>query len=177
MKFQTIKPSEMQDNPFALIASNHMLVTAKMGDKVNTMTIGWGGFGALWGRDVVYMVVRPGRYTHEFLEQAEGFSLTAFDKGERGQEIITFCGTKSGRDVDKIAACGLHLAYDGEIPYFEEARLVMSCKKIYRSTIVLEQYCGGDDDLINKWYDETHGTAPHSVYIAEITRLMVRNES
>ena len=174
MSFQTIKPTEMQDNPFTLIAADTMLVTAKMGDQVNTMTIGWGGFGVLWGKNVVYMVVRPERYTHGLLEQAEGFSLTAFDRDERSREILRLCGTKSGRDMDKIAACDLNLAYDGEVPYFEEARLVMCCKKIYRSAIMPEFYCGGDG-MMEKWYDGSYG-APHSVYIAEISKLMVRAE-
>lgn len=101
MAFHEIKPIELSENTFKLFAKDWFLMTAEKEGKVNTMTVGWGGFGVLWKKNVVFVAVRPERYTYEFLEASDTFSLTVFDNSYRKQ--LGYCGVISGRDEDKIA--------------------------------------------------------------------------
>ena len=128
--FTKITPQELTDNPFTLIGKEWALVTAGTPEKFNTMTVSWGGVGILWNKPVTFTFIRPQRYTFEFLENNDCFSMCFFDESYR--QALTLCGTKSGRDVDKVAATGLTPAFteDG-VPYFEEAKLVLICKKLY----------------------------------------------
>ena len=98
-KLKEVKPSDLTDNLIRLIASDWMLVTAGNRNKFNTMTANWGGMGYLWNKNVVFVFVRPERYTYEFMESHEGFTLTFFD--DRYRDALNLCGTKSGRDCDK----------------------------------------------------------------------------
>ena len=89
------------------------------------MTVSWGAMGVLWGKNTVTIYIRPQRYTHEFLEKTDHFTLSFYD-GMR--DALTLCGRTSGRDGDKIAAAGLHLAGEKEYPWFAESKLVFCCK-------------------------------------------------
>ena len=129
--FKPVSPAEV-DRAFDLIGKEWMLITAADADKtgtksVNAMTASWGGLGILWNRPVAFVFVRPQRYTYSLLEKTERFSLCFL--GEEHREALRLCGTKSGRDTDKLAACGLHA--QGEVPYITESRLVLSCRKLY----------------------------------------------
>jgi flavin reductase (DIM6/NTAB) family NADH-FMN oxidoreductase RutF len=104
-EFLTIKPDQITDNVFKLIGSDWMLITAGTLHEFNTMTASWGGMGVLWNKNVCWCVIRPHRYTYRFTEDADRFTLSFFEEEHRG--ILKFCGTRSGRDVDKLAATGL----------------------------------------------------------------------
>ena len=127
----------MGENPWRLIAEDWMLVTAGTPSSWNTMTASWGGFGHLWNRDVVFAFVRPTRHTFGFMERSEGFTLSFFPASSR--HALEVCGSRSGRDTDKAAAAGIRArAFPGpagEGPAlrvgFEEARLVLSCRKVH----------------------------------------------
>lgn len=130
-----------------------MLISARKADgRINTMTASWGGFGIMWGRAVCLCVIRPQRYTLEFVNEAERLTLTFLKEGYR--EALTLCGRKSGRDCDKIAEAGLTPVVDGDLVGFEEARMVIAGRKLYCGTfreegfldrsIVAEQYPKGD---------------------------------
>jgi len=97
----------------------------------NTMTVSWGAMGGLWGRLFVQVVVRPHRYTFEFMERYDTFTLSAFP--ERYRKALDLLGTKSGRDGDKIAASGLTPMASTRVaaPTFAEAELVIECRKMY----------------------------------------------
>jgi len=125
-----IDPSEIANNPFTLIGEDWMLITAgELGD-CNTMTASWGALGVLWGRQVAFIVIRPTRYTYQFVERSDTFTLSFF--GEEYREALNICGTKSGRDGDKIAEAGLTpLPSPGGSVYFAEANLVLECRKLY----------------------------------------------
>ena len=99
--------------------------------RFNGMAVGWGSLGTMWGKPLAQVVVRPGRYTHEFMEQYETFTLCAFPEACRS--AVQLLGTKSGRDGDKISESGLTPAASSEVaaPCFAEAELVMECRKIY----------------------------------------------
>jgi len=165
--FYEIKPEEIKKNPFQLIGKDWMLITAEKDGKVNTMTASWGGFGVMWNKNVAYIVIRPQRYTKEFVDQSHSFSLTFFDKGFEKQ--LSYLGTASGRDEDKILKSNLSIDHFGETPYFSNGNLVIICNKLYAQEYKSE--CFIDPTLDKKSYpDQDH----HTLYIAEITQVLVK---
>jgi len=159
--FRSINPSDVTDNVFKLIADDWMLLTAGSHDSFNTMTASWGAMGELWSRKVVFVFVRPQRYTFGFMEESKRFTLSFFPRSHRN--VLDFCGSRSGRDVDKIAATGLTVVQPGEDTVaFDEARLVLVCRKIYASDLDPSSFI---DDSIEQCYPE-HDY--HRFYIGEI---------
>lgn len=128
-----IPVSELQQNVFTAIGKEWMLITAETEKDgkptANTMTASWGGLGRLWNKDVAFAFIRPQRYTKEFVDNADTFSLCFFG-GEKMQEL-GYLGTVSGRDEDKIAKSGLTLTHIDGVPCFEEATTVLLCRKMY----------------------------------------------
>jgi flavin reductase (DIM6/NTAB) family NADH-FMN oxidoreductase RutF len=107
-----------------------MLVTSGTKENCNTLTASWGGLGTLWYKDVATIYIRPQRYTKQFIDNSDYFTLSFFGKGYRDE--LTLCGTKSGRDMDKVKECGFTVkTAAGGAPYFEEAELVIVCRKRY----------------------------------------------
>ena len=164
---QIIKSEELQENIFTLIGREWMLITAGTPEHYNTMTASWGGLGVLWGRNVCFVFIRPGRLTHEFMENAKTFSLCFFDK--EWQNALNICGTKSGREIDKAAVTGL-IPDAGSFgtTIFQQARLVMSCKKLYYQDLNPEHFLDND---INKNYPIKDY---HRMYIGEILETAIR---
>ncbi|MFA6689872.1 MAG: flavin reductase [Sphaerochaetaceae bacterium] len=145
--FQEISYEMLEMNPFTAIGNDGFLVTAGTEDHWNTMTASWGGFGVLWGKPVMMIFVRDSRYTFEFLEKAEGFTCSFF--GPDMKSALSFCGSHSGRDVDKAAATGVIPmvidAPDGsERITFEQANLVFSCSKAARIPFEPSQFLKGE---------------------------------
>ncbi|HHD2752913.1 TPA: flavin reductase [Clostridium perfringens] len=166
-KFTEIKTEELNENPFKLIGKDWMLITAKKDDKVNTMTASWGGLGVMWGKDVAYIVVRPQRYTKEFIDNSDTFSLTFFD--DEYKKTLGYLGKVSGRDEDKISNSNLTLNTCENTPYFEEGKVVLVCKKLYGQYI--DPKCFLEDGIDERWYPEKDY---HMLYIAEIKNVLVR---
>lgn len=160
-QFQAVLPEEMQENPFRLIGKDWMLVTAGTLDSFNTMTASWGGVGVLWNKNVCFVFIRPSRYTYEFIEQQDLLSLSFFSEDYR--DALKICGSKSGRDVDKVNLCGLSpmLSASGAVA-FEEARLVLSCKKLYACD--LSEACCLDPSLLQNYQSGDF----HRMYVCEI---------
>ena len=94
-----------KEDALNLIGKQWMLVTAGTSEKFNTMTASWGGLGWLWNKPVAFVFIRPERYTHGFIEASDCMTLSFY--GEEYREALKICGTKSGRDIDKVAATGL----------------------------------------------------------------------
>lgn len=149
-KFTEIKTEELNESPFKLIGKDWMLITAKKDDKVNTMTASWGGLGVMWGKDVAYIVVRPQRYTKEFIDNSDTFSLTFFD--DEYKKTLGYLGKVSGRDEDKISNSNLTLNTCENTPYFEEGKVVLVCKKLYGQYI--DPKCFLEDGIDERWYPE-----------------------
>ncbi|MBZ0155548.1 MAG: flavin reductase family protein [Alphaproteobacteria bacterium] len=160
-------PESLPENPFRLIGSDWMLVTAGTAKSYNTMTASWGGLGVLWDKRVCFCFVRPTRYTYEFMERASHFTLSFFD--EKHREALEFCGTRSGRDTDKAAATGLTpvTGIPGTV-HFAEARLVFECRKIYFNDIDPEHFIdpGIQDNYLARDY--------HRLYVGEVIRFLAR---
>lgn len=110
----------------------------------NTMTVGWGGLGVMWNKPVAIVVVRPSRYTYEFMERHDTFTLSVLPESWR--EALKICGTKSGRDIDKILHTGLTPIPSSAIaaPGFDEAELVIECRKISTTPFQSEQFLHPD---------------------------------
>ena len=165
--FKSFSPEQLKDNVFKLVGSDWMLITAGKIKKYNTMTASWGGFGVLWGKNVCFCFVRPSRYTYEFMEKESAFSLSFFE--EKYRSALNYCGTKSGRDVDKAAGAGITPAQsESGIVYFKEARIVIECKKIYFQDLEPRNFL---DAGIEKNYG---GKDYHRMYIGEITGCHVK---
>ena len=116
-----IATAEWNANPFTMIGKDDVLVAAERNGKVNAMTAGWGGLGVMWGKDVVFIVIRPSRYTKEFVDAGERFSVVHM--GSDSKKLMTYMGTVSGRDEDKIAHEGLTLIPGEASPCFYEANV------------------------------------------------------
>jgi flavin reductase (DIM6/NTAB) family NADH-FMN oxidoreductase RutF len=169
LNYKQIDPAKISDNLIGLIASDWMLVTAGTREKFNTMTANWGGTGYLWRRPVVFVFVRPERYTYEFIENTDGFTLTFFE--EKYRDALNLCGAKSGRDIDKVAETGLtpHFTELG-YPAFTEARLVMECRKLYANQLTREAFLYSEP--LETHYSTKGGL--HKLYIAEIEKVWTR---
>ena len=131
------------------------LLTTKNGNFVNTMVIGWGHIGIEWGKPIFVAYVRESRYTKTMLENHGEFTVNV-PLGEVDSEIIRTCGTKSGRDMDKIKALNLHLedANAVDVPGIQEFPLTLECKVIYKQK---QDLSAVPSDVLKRYYPETDG--------------------
>lgn len=157
-----VDPKSLVMNPFETIGSQWMLVTAGTKEHCNTMTASWGGVGIMWGKPVATAYIRPQRYTKEFMDREDCFTLSFLPESYRKE--LTYCGRVSGRDEDKLAHCGFTVeCAECGAPYIGEAELVLVCRKLYRQT--LREDCFLDASLPEQHYP---GEDYHDMYIAEI---------
>ena len=122
-----IRYEELELNPFKVIGEDNFLLTAGNLKDWNTMTAGWGGFGYLWNRPVVFVFVRESRYTLKYLEENAEFSLSFFNSGCR--DMLTLAGTRSGRDYPKMTGLGLVAATKDDAVVFERANMNITATK------------------------------------------------
>ncbi len=168
--FQPVELSDIDINPFNMIGTDLFALTAEKDGKVNSMTAGWGGFGVMWGKKVAYVVVRDSRYTKEFMDSSDTFSMSFFDtSSKRNQSTLKYLGVTSGRDEDKIANACLNIDYHNGTPYIDEARTVYICRKMFMGPLKEEDFI--DPEIAPKWYESKDY---HNLYIAEITDMLVR---
>lgn len=168
MSFKEVDIKNFIPDSFGL-KNKWMLVTAAKPDGiVNTMTASWGGFGVMWNKEVAFVVIRPQRYTKEFIDSAESFSLTFFDTSRK--KVLSYLGATSGRDEDKIKESGLTVDFENEIPYFKEAEEAILVKKLFVQKITEDSFL--DQSIIDRWYPEKDF---HYLYIVEITKILKNN--
>ena len=142
---------------------NAELLAAGDKEKSNAMTIGWGGIGTLWGRTALTVYVAEKRYTKEFMDKEEYFTVMAFDVEQ--SKVLNYMGTKSGRDGDKAQALGLHTAYTANgTPYYTEATMVIECKIMYAAPFDPQYF---KSDAPKKMY-ANFPAGIHSMYIGEV---------
>lgn len=165
--FQPLSIDLLEINPFTKIGKEWALITAGTKTNANSMTISWGGMGVMWGKNVVYLFVRDSRYTKEFIDQGDFFSVTFFDETYRA--ALNYCGSHSGRDGDKLENAGLTLAARHGIPYIDEGNFVLLCKKMSATRITEDSFL--EADIKEKWYKDGD---MHTMYIAEIIDVMAR---
>ena len=165
--FKEIKAEELQFNPFTKIGKEWMLITAGNKEKFNTMTASWGGVGVYWGMNVVTTYIRPQRYTKEFIDTNDMFTIAFFD--EKYRKALNICGSISGRDTDKVTEAGLTPYFVDDTVSFEEANMIMICRKVYHDTMPPENFESKENDT--KWYPNKDY---HTMYISEITKVLVK---
>ena len=154
-------------NPFTKIGSDWMLITAGNNNKFNTMTASWGTLGIMWGKNIAISFIRPQRYTKEFVDSNDTYSLCFFP--EEYKKDLAYLGKVSGRDENKIEGCNLTPIFLDDTPCFEEANLILICKKLYHQEIKPE--CFIDSSLDSKWYENKDY---HTMYFSEITKIYVK---
>lgn len=171
-RYDKIEAIDLPDNVIQLISKDWMLITAGEKDSFNTMTASWGGMGYIWEKPSSFIFVRDSRYTYQFLQKEESFTLSFFTEKYRG--ALRICGTKSGRDTDKIKEAKLTpIETPSGLMSFGEARMIIECKKMlvqeldnnnlteaYKSKIMEEAYSGE--------------TSKHQMFISEITNIWLK---
>ena len=136
----------------------------------NTMTVAWGYFGIMWNKPVAMVVVRPTRYTFEFMNRYDTFTLSGFDK--KYKKDLNLLGTKSGRDTNKLAETDLTVipSHQVDAPTFREASLVLECKKIYWDDFKQDHFL---DPSIDRNYPRKDY---HRIYFGEILLILGTEE-
>ena len=149
--FQPYPADMLELNPFTKIGKEWMLITAGNKEKANTMTASWGGLGVMWGKNVAYVFVRDSRYTKEFIDANDTFSLTFF--GEQ-HAALKYLGTVN---------------YSDETPFIDEGNLVFICRKMSATRMTADQFI--DPKLADMFYKDGD---MHTMYVGEITQILAR---
>lgn len=145
------------------------LLAAGNREKSNAMTIGWGGIGTLWGRTALTVYVAEKRYTKEFMDREQYFTVMSFDVAQ--SRVLTYMGRNSGRDGDKAEALGLHVAYTANgTPYYTEATMVIECKTMYAAPFDPQYF---KSEVPERMYSN-FPAGIHSMYIGEVVGARVR---
>lgn len=166
MAFRKGNIDDLLLNPFTMISKDWLLLTA--GDEVrhNTMTASWGAVGFIWKVPASTVYVRPQRYTLEFMEKHDYYSICFFDESHR--KTLAFCGANSGRDCNKDEETGLTPVFDQKAPYYAQARMVLICKKLYKQNLQKDGFV--DENMIDQFYPEND---LHEMFIGEITEVLI----
>ena len=163
--FKEIKATDISENIIDMISREWMLITAGSKSGYNMMTASWGFMGEMWGAHCALAVVRPQRYTMEFIEKNDYFTLSFYGDNKKIHKV---CGSMSGRDVNKTELTGLTPCFCENAPYFCEARLVIVCKKQYVGR--LEESGFTDKEPLAKWYNGDL----HYTVIGRIEKVLVK---
>lgn len=157
--------NNLSENVFELIGKEWALISAGNEKKYNMMTASWGALGVLWNKNVITVYVRPSRYTLEFMENNDYFSLSFFGNDK---SIHKICGKLSGREINKMSLENLTPIFEKNTVYFKEAELVFLCKKIYQSELIKENIY--DTDSIEKFYPGENDF--HKIFVGEIIKVL-----
>ena len=166
MRLQAVDPGTLKGDFLQAFGDRNALLTAGDRERCNTMTIGWCQLGRLWNLPVCTVYVRPERYTYQFMESSDTFSVCVLPAGPREKQTMALCGSQSGRLVDKVRECGLTLLYGaGDTPFFEEAELAVICRKLYVQDMAPACVVAGEDKIL-PYYGKKGGW--HRIYTGEI---------
>ncbi len=165
--FKRIDYRTLDINPIVSIGEDWMLITAGNDKSYNTMTASWGHLGYLWGKPTSVIYIRPQRYTKQFADREDVYTLCFFPKEYRN--ALAYLGSHSGRDGDKVAAANLTPVHENGYTYFAEAELVFVCRKLYRAPILSEGFTDPSVDA-----DCYPAKDYHDMYIGEIIETLLR---
>lgn len=160
--FEKFNINDMSVNVFDLIGKGWMLITSGSLKEHNTMTASWGGLGVLWHNPTATIYVRSQRFTKKFLDKEDFFTLSFFE--EKYRSVLSFCGTNSGANVNKDEQTGISPTIFDESVAYEEAKLVLVCKKLYSAKMEPENIT--NPEIIKTFYPEK---GYHYIYLGEIT--------
>jgi flavin reductase (DIM6/NTAB) family NADH-FMN oxidoreductase RutF len=156
---------ELPDKIFEIFDKGWPILTAGNKDSFNMMTISWGEMGTLWGKPVVSVFVRESRYTHEFMDKEEYFTLSFVNTRWRREQLMLL-GSKSGRDIDKLKESGFKLFERPHGLSYTDAELILVCKKLFKQQIDMDKM---PEDIRNKFYKSGD---PHDMYIGEVVEVL-----
>ncbi len=140
------------------------LLTAGTEDGFNTMTISWGGLGTIWNKPVATVYVRESRYTHGFMDNNGYFTVSFYP--EQYRDVLGVLGSKSGRDMDKMAGSGLTPVKAGESMTFREAEATLVCRKLFKQRLLPENI---PEDVLEEMYADSDF---HDMYIGEVVDIL-----
>ena len=163
MSYRSVDIETYALKPFEAIGKKWALITARKDGVVNTMTASWGGIGVLWSKNVMTVYIRPQRFTREFVDGSDYFTVTLFDGWLKELGVL---GSKSGRDGDKIAEVGFHVEDVSGQPTFAEGKTAIVCKKLYRGRLQPENFIA--DSIVDSCYPKKDF---HYVYVGEIVGI------
>jgi flavin reductase (DIM6/NTAB) family NADH-FMN oxidoreductase RutF len=157
---------------------NGVLLTTKSGNKVNSMTISWGTLGIEWAKPIFTVFVRENRFTRQQLEENPEFTIN-IPYGEYDKKILGFCGTKSGRNVDKIKEINLTLENPEviSVPAIKELPLTLECKVVYKQ--MQDKNAIPEDIKKENYPQDVDSSAPlenkdyHVAYYGEIVKAYI----
>ena len=160
-----ISPYEL-DNALKLIGKDWMLITVQDGEGANAMTASWGCMGVLWNKPVAVCFIRPQRYTYGLAENEDRMSLAFFGEGYR--DALSLCGSKSGRDCDKLSLAGLTVSDVDGVPVIDQASTVIIGKKLYADDLK-------EDNFVDKaMLDNYKSKDFHRIYVLEIQKVLIK---
>ena len=165
LMFKEISATSITDNLIKAISQEYMLITAGNKNKYNMMTASWGFCGEMWGADSLAVVIRPQRYTMEFIDKNDYFTVSFY--GDK-KDIHKVCGSKTGREVNKTKETGLTPVANEKYVYFKEARMVLVVKKQFVQQMNEENFL--DKNVIDKWYPEKDY---HNMIIGKIEKVLI----
>ena len=169
MRFKKIEKKDLQLNPIHMFADDWPLLTAGNEEKgYNTMTISWGHIGAVWNAPTIVVYVRPQRYTKAFMDDNELFTVSILPAEYK--KALAYLGKVSGRDEDKVSKVGITPVYDQDTTYFEEAKMVFICRKLYRASVKEDGFL--DQSVMDSMYPEKDF---HDMYVGEIIEILVED--
>ncbi len=170
MAFEKITFEQMSKINSPSLMRDWMLITAGDENGFNTMLASWGGVGILWGDPVAFIFVRESRYTKEFIDKNECFSLAFFN--EEYKDALSLCGTVSGRNRDKVAEAGLLPIHAENTTYFSQASVVLGCRKLSATLINTDDLI--DKSIIDRFYEDGDR---HIMYVGKIEEILVNNDN
>lgn len=165
--FQPYPIKEIEFNPFVKFGDEWGALTVKADDKVNSMTISWGGVGMLWNKPAATVYVRESRFTKSLLDKSGTFSVSFLP--DKYRRTLKYLGQVSGKDEDKIKNSRLSINDYKGVPFIDEGNFIVICKKMYSVPLTLE-------GVVDKEVEEQHYKTKdlHTMYIGEIVELLAR---
>lgn len=167
--YKLITPEQLDRSPFKMIGKDWMLICPpdqSKESKINAMTASWGGVGILWHKPICTLYIRPQRYTYPLCEENDVFSVCF--PPEEYREQMRVCGTKSGRDMDKLKECNLPVAECDGVRYIDNSDVVFIVKKLYADNI--KEECFIDQSPLSNYAKKDY----HRYYICEIVKILVK---
>lgn len=162
MKFSDLRSFNFTE----IIGKGALLTATKQNGEINTMTVSWGTSGILWNKEVCTVFVRPQRYTFEFCEDGDTLTLSFF--GKERKDTLAYCGTKTGRDVDKFEVCGLKYELKNGACIFDDAETTLVLKKLYADN--LKSDCFYDEKPLSNYKNNDF----HRAYTCEIIDVITK---
>jgi flavin reductase (DIM6/NTAB) family NADH-FMN oxidoreductase RutF len=163
--FKEISAKDIKGNLIEKIANEWMLISAGDNEGYNMMTASWGFMGEMWGKDCAIAMIRPQRYTMQFVNQNDYYALSFY---KDNKDIHKVCGSKSGREVNKTELTGLTPVFADNTVYFKEADLVIICKKQYVDRLNEENFV---DKEPLKWYENKDF---HNMIFGSIEKVLIK---